>query len=204
MKPPKKSERIFATANKATTSQTWDLSKTAKKGIKPSSGVTPGICAALAMIWIQKSIEKKSMILDASELASKAHFVAITQAAFEYGQLAKGADAQADERSLMDVYNLRDSLHVGGCLDQSAIVLSILTCMEKNPGFYFLNMSTDQSGHYVAFKVQDGQHLYFDPEEGCFQFKSRERFRQAVFSDIVENYAHLLGGDYRLYRVEAQ
>ncbi len=69
----------------------------------------------------------------------------------------------------------------------------------ENPGAYFIDMKGNK--HTVAaVHTEDGDYLYFDPNQGCYQFNDRLDFRIQLIHDFSTMYKNSIAQT-RLYPV---
>ncbi len=153
-----------------------------------------GLCASLTCHWVKKTLELGVLkkVTDIGDIRN----LSIAQAAFEFGQLSRGATAADDEASLADACGLKIKKRkvTAAPIDQKArreiAVLGLEANVQKSaPTFYWVGLKRTGGGHAIGVQMWCLAHVYlFDANFGLYRYK---------FPDWVAGFEHLLTKSYR-------
>lgn len=150
----------------------FDAGDVQDNGFYRGGTLEEGICAALTAFWIKGSIDL-GVVTALNQLGSPAKWT-LAQAAYEFGQLSKGATQQDDDQSLLGVVGLkevaRQTFDLSSRVQRLAAATTLLSVGSGTATYWRISMKRAGGGHSVGAQVVAGRHVvFFDANYGAYE-----------------------------------
>lgn len=179
---------IFTSVNVHGFSRNATVSGPSEKRVAKGTFET-GTCAGMSALYLSKAKAKgparvtKSDVGATGDITANSHRAAIAQAAYEFGTISHGKTVLDDRKSLLEAFNLTPVESIRKVFNQSMIIKT-LTSLKGKAGYYFIGTPS----HNMAMVIQVNSALFFDPDEGLYQWNP--------IGNFVSNLSHYLLADY--------
>lgn len=187
---------VFGTRNNTATGVAWHKGR--RGGIQASGGA-PGICEALTITWLEKSLAAgPAGITDRVQLGRQ-HLIAIIQGAYDMGSMS-GTDVAgyaAKEQAVLTERGFAMISFQHGDYSQSLTLSGLLSNTHEHSFFCIKN----HQGHAMGTRIHDGGYDFFDPNVGLIRCETRVEFRTLVTTILDNDYKDQLGGEWVIAEV---
>lgn len=188
--------QIFATRNTTQTQVHWHIGK---KGGLQAAGGKAGVCAAMTVLWIQKSkAAGPAGLTDRIQLGSQ-HNIAICYGAHDLRAIGGAfASRSANRRAIIENSGLEISAHEHGV---GCLPFTLAMKLSQIPEYAYLGIAGDGGGHALGVRIHAAGCDFFDPNYGLYRCDGKIEFRLFV-QELLENvYPDLLNGEWDLFAI---
>lgn len=188
--------QIFATRNTTQTQVGWHIGR---KGGVQAVGGKAGVCAAMTVLWIQRSkAAGQAGLTDRIQLGSQ-HNIAICYGAHDLRAIGGAfASRSANRRAVIENNGLEVAGHESGV---GCLPFTLAMKLTQVSEYAYLGIAGEGGGHALGVRMHAGGSDFFDPNYGLFRCGGKIEFRLFVQQTLEDVYGDLLDGEWDIFAI---